>query len=577
MRGVNLPENGRSGAGRKPYRIVGTALLVVVLGLVAVWLKVVRGGENPASTVATFAARRGPLTVSVLEAGSLRAKDPVILRSALPRRATIISIVPEGTYVHEGDLLVELDVSALVDHLLDHEIMLKNGEAAWINARENLVITQSQAQSSIELAQLKYDFAVLDLKKYQGEGGQFATDLAEAKGRIKLNEEEVKKNEDYHTWSKRLYDEKYLSQTQLQTDQLALEKSKLNLQVAGNNLKLLEEYNSKRQLAQLTSDVTQAEMALERAKAKARATIAQAEAYLSAREQAYKNEQERLSRHEEEVAQSKIYAPTDGMVIYATSRGSGSSSSTRDDRRPLADGVEVWERQELIYLTRSTSTVAEISLHEASLQKVRVGLPVLVTVDALPGKKIMGTVTRIAPLPDSQSMYMNPDLKVYKTEIALDNGDPSLRSGMNCRAEIIVEQHRDTVYVPIQTVVRVGGQPTVYVLKPSGSVEERKIEIGLDDNRMVRVVSGLGEGELVLLAPPLKAGTVRPGSRLVGIRSADVNEMAEQINEKLKAANEPAPGPHAANRRSSEPPASTAAANDAGPPSVQEQQQRGSN
>ena len=203
------------------------------------------------------------------------------------------------------------------------------------------------------------------------------------------------------------------------------------------------------------------------------------------------------------------------MVVYATSsRGGG----FRDDRKPLADGVEVWERQELIYLPRSTSTVAEVDVHEASLQKVRAGLPAIVTVDALPGKKFMGTVTRIAPLPDPQSMWMNPDLKVYKTEIALETRRSPLRSGMNCKAEIIVEQHNDTVYVPVQAVLRVGGQPTVYVLNDNGQTEERKVEIGLDDNSMVRIASGLKEGEQVLLTPPLKAGAVEPGSRLAGIR-----------------------------------------------------------
>ncbi len=53
------------------------------------------------------------------------------------------------------------------------------------------------------------------------------------------------------------------------------------------------------------------------------------------------------------IGQGKLYAPTDGMVIYATSSRGGAS---HEDRRPLADGVEVWERQELIYLPRSTST-----------------------------------------------------------------------------------------------------------------------------------------------------------------------------------------------------------------------------
>jgi len=530
----------RANSGKKkPYKMIGGAVLVAAIALVVIWFKVVQGGENTGATVATFVAKRGPLTISVLEAGALKAKDPEIIRNNLEGRATIISIIPEGSRVNEGDLLVELDVSTLVDTRVDQVIRVKNAEAAWINARESLDITRSQGLSDVNLAELKHQFAILDLRKYEGEGGQLATDLTEAEGKIKLNEEEVKKNEDYYTWSKRLADEKYLSVTQLQTDQLALEKSKLNLTVAKNSFNLLKEYNSKRQLAQLISDVNQAAMALDRTKAKARANIAQADAELAAREQEYQRQQDKLAKIDDQITKGKIFAPTDGMVVYATSQRGG---GFRDDRRPLADGVEVWERQELIYLPRSTSTVAEVDVHEASLQKVRAGLPAIVTVDALPGKKLMGTVSRIAPLPDPQSMWMNPDLKVYKTEIALDSNDPALRSGMNCKAEIIVEHNTDTVYVPVQSVIRVGGQPTVYVLQDNGNIEERKVEIGLDDNSMVRIVSGLQEGEQVLLTPPLKAGAVEPGAKLAGIRGADANDMAQQINDKLKAANE-APAP----------------------------------
>ncbi len=58
---------------------------------------------------------------------------------------------------------------------------------------------------------------------------------------------------------------------------------------------------------------------------------------------------------------------------------------------------------------------------------------------------------------------------------------------------------------------------------------------------MVRIASGLKEGEQVLLTPPLKAGAVEPGSKLAGVQGADANDMTQQINAKLKAANEPAP------------------------------------
>jgi HlyD family secretion protein len=537
-------------AGRTPFRVVGTAVLVAALGLLVLWLRVVRGGQDPAIAVETFAVRRGPLTVSVLEAGALKAKDPVILRSAVRGRATILSIVPEGTRVHEGDLLVELDVSAIVDHIVDHEIMVKNAEAALISAREAVLITGSQAQSSVELAKLTLEFARQDLEKYTGQGGDYENAVAAAEGKIKLSAEEKTKAEDYLEWSQKLYQEKYLSKTQLQADQLALQRADLNLTVASNDADLLKRYMYKRKMAQLTSGVTQAEKALERTEARARANIAQVTANLAAREQAYQHQVEMLERHREEIAQSKIYAPTEGLVIYATSNGGG---GFHDDRTPLADGVTVWQRQELIYLQRSTSTIAEVDLHEANLQKVRVGLPVIVTVDALPGRKLMGTITKLAPLADSRNMWVNPDLKIYKTEITLDSNDIALRSGMNCKAEIIVEQYADALYVPLQTVRRVGGRPMVCVLHVDGTVEERQVEAGLDNNSVLRIVGGLQEGELVLLKPPLKAGEMEPGARLAGLRGVTTDDLMQRIREKLKEVDAAQPGMPRANAAPSGP------------------------
>ncbi len=531
---------------RKPYMIIGTTVLVAALALVVLWFTVVRGGEDTARTVETVAAQRGPLTISVPAAGMLKAKDPEIIRNSLEGRATVISIIPEGTRVKQGDLLVELDVSTLVDARVDQVILVQNAEAAFINARETLGITESQAASDVDLAKLKLEFAKQDLAKYTGEGGDYENLLAAAEGKIKLNAEEKTKAADYLEWSQKLFNEKYLSKTQLQADQLALQRADLNLQVASNDANLLKQYTYRRQIAQLTSDVDQARMALERTEAKARANIAQAKAELAAKDQEYARQKDKLDKIDDQITKGKILAPTEGMVVYATS---GAAGHGHDDRPPLADGVQVWERQELIHLPRSTSTVAEVAVHESSLQKVHAGLPALVTVEALAGKKLMGTVTQIAPLPDPQSMWMNPDMKVYKTEITLDTNDPTLRSGMNCKAEIIVEQHADTVYVPVETVLRVGGQPTVYVLNEDGETEERKVEIGLDDKSLVRIVRGLREGELVLSTPPLKAAATAPGSKLAGIRGADANDVMKKIGEQLQAATPPGPATPGAVKR----------------------------
>ncbi|UCD49602.1 MAG: efflux RND transporter periplasmic adaptor subunit [Phycisphaerales bacterium] len=516
------------GGGRKSLRIAGVIVVLVAIGLTVVWLKVVRGSEAAGTEMATFVAKRGPLTISVLESGTIKSREQVIIKNEVEGRTNIISLIQEGTHVKKGDLLVELDASTMDDDRIEQEIRTMNAEAAYINAEQTLEVVKNQAASDVNVAELTLEFTKEDLAQYKQ--GQYPNDETAAINAIEIAQERLTRDEETLKWSERLYAEKYISQTELQADRLTVSQAKNNLELAENDLKLLQEFTRKRQIKQLSSDVEQAEMALFRAKAKARADVVQAEAEFKASEQQFLQEKARLAKLMDQISKATIYAPADGMVIYATTARRG---GWRDNREPLDEGVEVFERQELIYLPTADSAMAEVDIHEASLEKVRLGLPALITVDALPGQKFVGTVGRISPLPDPQSMWMNPDLKVYNSDVYLDRESADLRTGMSCKVEIIVAQYEDGIYVPVQAVIRVSGQPTVYVVKEDGTVEERSIEIGLDNNRMVRITDGLSEGEVVWLAPPLKSAAVEAGSDPNGGPDAAM----QQINRKLEEAN----------------------------------------
>ncbi|MEN6576910.1 MAG: HlyD family efflux transporter periplasmic adaptor subunit [Phycisphaerales bacterium] len=528
---MTVNNNKGNGTSRKPVKLIGAAIVVAAVVFAVVWLRVVRAEDDPTATMATFIAKRGPLTISVLEAGAIKAKEQEIIRNEVEGRTTIVQIVPEGTHVKVGDLLVKLDASTMDDEKIDQEIKVQNADASFVDANEALAIAINQAKSDIEKAELTLKFAKEDLRIYNER--QYLNDEIAASNKVDEANEVLTRAKETRKWSETLYQEKYLSQTELLADRLAVTKGENSLTVANNDLKLLQQYTKNRKVEQYASDVNQAEMALERTKRKASANVVQAQAGRSAKEQEWKRQKDKLAKLLSQIDKATVYSPAEGMVVYATSSRGGFG---RDDRKPLADGVEVWERQELIYIPKSSSSVAEVDVHEASLDKVRAGLPAVVTVDALPGKKFIGTVSRIAPLPNAQSMWMNPDLKVYTTNIDLESPDPALRSGMSCKADIIVEQYKDVVYIPVQCVLRIGGQPTVHIVK-DGKVEKRNVEIGLDDDINIAVLSGLSEGEVVLLTPPLQAATLTPGERIPG--GGDANDATTQrINEKLRAANE---------------------------------------
>ncbi|MBC8218295.1 MAG: HlyD family efflux transporter periplasmic adaptor subunit [Planctomycetes bacterium] len=482
----------------KPVLAIALPILLIATAAAVRW----SGGEDATENIPTFEVRRGPLTISIDASGTIKALDQEVITCKVKGEgygggggATILTLVPEGTHVKKGDLLIGLDSSSFEDQLVAEEITLQTAETTLLSTQENLAVGKNQAESDKEQAQLALTFAKEDLTKY--EEGDYKNELTDARSQIVVKEEAAQQAADKYKWSEQLFAEKYISETELKADELALSRTSLDVQLAKSKLQLLMDFTYKRQMAQLESDKWQAGMALERADRKAKADVVLLEAALYEAQSRLERQKEVVRKLETNIANTMIYAPADGMVVYATSQ-----DHHRGNTEPLDVGQQVRERQELIHLPTSDKVKAEIKVHESSMRKVKVGLPVVVTVDALSERTFTGRVVKIAMLPDAQMVWLNPDLKIYTTEVHIDGDNSDLRTGMSCRASIVIEQYGDVVYVPVQAVVRIGEQPTVYVIK-DGKNEPRNVEIGLDNNRMVHVISGLEVGERVKLAPPL--------------------------------------------------------------------------
>jgi HlyD family secretion protein len=508
------------------YTIIGLA--VIILAAILFSGQILKNKNGPDSDGPTYEVKHGPLTISFVESGTIKARDQIILKNEVEGRTSVTYIIPEGTRVKKGDLLIELDVSTLEDQKIDKEITVQNGEAAFIGAKESLAVVENQAKSDVDLATLTLDFARQDLDKYIK--GEHPYELDKANADITLAEEELTRAKETLRWSKQLYGEKYISQTELQADEIAEKKKALDTELAKKSKDLLNDYTYKRNLAKLQSDVNQAEMAMERTKRKANADVIQAQAELKAKESEFGRQKDKLAKVEDQIGKTKIYAPADGLVIYATSARSG-----HDAREPLDIGSEVQEREELIYLPTGNSSKAEVMVHESHLKKISKGLPTIITVDALQGKTFYGTVESIAPLPDARSMWMNPDLKVYTTEVFVDGNDPALRTGMSCQAEVIVKQYQDAFYVPLQAVIKIGNEFNVYA-KAGKLFQPRKVKIGLDNNKVIHITEGLKDGDIVLLNPPFKSTTGDSQNRSPSEQNSENNKdgMQEKIAQGLK-------------------------------------------
>ncbi|MFK7759478.1 MAG: efflux RND transporter periplasmic adaptor subunit [Phycisphaerales bacterium] len=474
--------------------------LIVVLAAVigGVILLNGKGEEDSTNTSMLFTVERGALEINLTETGTIKSRDQHIVKSRVEGRTSVIYVIDEGTVVEEGELLIELDSSTLQDRLVDQQIQVENTEADYVSASENLEVVRIQNQSNIARAKQENQFAIEDKSKYIE--GEWPKTLMQSEADLTLAQEDLRRATDAFDWSKKLFEEKYISETEFKADELSKKRNELDVALASENLKLLKEFTHVRRLDELDSEIEQKQLAYDRVMRESSSNLVQAQARQRATEAELKRQKTKLEKIEDQISKTKMHAPAAGMVVYATS----SEFSWRGDTQPLDEGQEVYERQELIHLPTADSMMVVVRIHETALGKVQLGQPAEVIIDALAGKSFTGKVTKIAPLPDATSVFMNPDLKVYDTQIMIDGVHPEIRTGMSCKATILIEDYQEALSVPIQAVVGSQGNSIVYVSK-GDEVTQRSVVTGLDNNAMVHIISGIEEGERVLLTPPLNS------------------------------------------------------------------------
>jgi RND family efflux transporter MFP subunit len=158
---------------RQPrWRLGLVAVVIVAAGLL--WFAT---GGKTSGNVPTFAARRGPLEITVLEGGSLQALESQEIKCEVRvgyQGAKILKIVEEGYFVTEDDVktnkvLCELDSSELQSKLVQQEIQYQSALASLTDAQQNYEIQLGQNQSDVKAAEQKARFARIDFDKLLGD------------------------------------------------------------------------------------------------------------------------------------------------------------------------------------------------------------------------------------------------------------------------------------------------------------------------------------------------------------------------------------------------------------------------
>jgi HlyD family secretion protein len=160
-------------------------------------------------------------------------------------------------------------------------------------------------------------------------------------------------------------------------------------------------------------------------------------------------------------------------------------------------GEQVSSGTALVTLVDTQQLRLDVVVDESDIATVKPGQPATVTLDALPGKSLSGTVSVVSP-----TATVSNGVVTYTVQIALDAQQAQaagVRSGMTASAAIVSDSRQDVVMAPNRAIRTQGQARTVQVLDANGRMETRQVQVGLSNDQFTEIISGLQPGDKVVI------------------------------------------------------------------------------
>lgn len=513
---------------RTPLIVAGVIVLAGG-GVIATGRSQPRGDKSASSgqrqTSDLVEVVKGDFDISTTCSGELRARNQIEVRNTLDSETTIVEIIPEGTLVKQGDLLVKLNGEPIQTRLDEEALQLESARASMVEAEQSYQIQLSENESAKRQADLKLALAQLDLEQWKkGEVESKKLDLDHALERTQKDEGRL---DDKVKQSRVLKEKGYYSQDQLQQDELAHEQAVAALEKAKLDKKVYWEFQYPKDEKKKLSDVEEAQAEKDRVLRQNESKLASKEADRNNKRQSLTIRQQKHTKAIEQLAASVIKAPSAGLVVYSTSMESGRWGGNDDG--PLQVGKKVYPNELLIILPDTTEMIASVKVHESLAGRIRPGLTASVKVDAAGERRFTGKVESIGILAEQTSRWMDPNLREYTVKIALETPAPEasgdgvpggsaasagkshgLKPSMRAEAEVFLGKVSDAVTIPIQAVFSDGLVRYVHTPDARGGNRyvRRPVAIGRRSDRFAEIKSGLEPGQKVLIRKPEPAEVI---------------------------------------------------------------------
>jgi len=325
-----------------------------------------------------------------------------------------------------------------------------------------IVLDTTQEETEYRTAQVEYMEALEESKKLHDWNNHL--DVIRAYRNVEENRLALEANERELQETQILFDKGIDSASNLETAQTNLRKAKTDFQTAKEDLKTTLAKGSK-------DNIEKVDLKLENARLK----VAEIKARL---------------------AQAKILSPHSGLLLFPDNE---SAEVTQ-----IEVGTPVELNQVLCVVENMEGLKIKAQVEEMDILKLKLGQTVKIKGDAFPNITLTGSVTEISSRAEGNDAYSSSSVSKFPITVTVSELEKShretLRLGMSAEMEVVVYEDENALVVPFAAIAVEEEKRWVQVFDSQKKTAEKvEIETGATTLDSVEVLSGLKEGDLVLV------------------------------------------------------------------------------
>lgn len=469
------------------------------------------GGKIP---VQVAQVTLGTITQSVPVTGSIQALQDVQLAARAAGRVVAVS-VREGDFVSAGQVVVQQDATDLLANVRQAQANVESALAKVSQAQTNVQIQKTQARQGVLQAQATLAAARQNLAKVRSglrpqEKLQQQNLLLSARANLENARTTLTRNQT-------LYKEGAIAKAELDTAQTNFDVLSQQYKNAQASVALAQAGGRAEDVASAQSQVSQQQTALQIALANQKQVSVRRDDILAA-QAAVAQARATLAFNQQQVANASIRSPISGLVAdRLTEPGQIASPGTV-----------------LMRIVNIKTMYYEPTVSETDLENIKVGNPVIVRADALPGRTFSGRIKTVFPAAAATD-------RTFRLRVTVPNASNLLRPGMFARGEIAVKVARSVPVIPATALLRqasaqgfesnassdksiTGGAflppSQVVVVGPDDTAQIRPVKVGIVTMTEAQITGGLRAGERIVIVG--QTG-LKPGDKLA-IEKTDSKE-----------------------------------------------------